>query len=135
MKKIISTVAGVISGGIIVFIVEMMAHKIYPLPEGIDLSDEASMKLVMEYAPVGALLLVLLAWLLGAFVGGVVTSLLLSAELRQRQALTVGAIFLALDLSNLITFPHPWWMWVGAFIGSIPVAYAGYILVSKLKSN
>lgn len=74
LRKFLSILLGIILGSIAVFIVETIGHLIFPPPAGIDVTDPEQLKQVIEQLPIGALIFVLLAWAIGSFVGGYVTS-------------------------------------------------------------
>src|SRR5512145_440985 len=70
MRNFLSVAGGVIAGAIIVALVEWVGHRMYAPPAGMDFSDPDAVRAMMKDIPRGALAMVLVAWALGAFVGG-----------------------------------------------------------------
>ena len=73
MEKVIRYILAIVIGfftlGVIVLIGETIGHKMYPLPPNLDTENTEAMTVAMQRAPTGALVAVLIAWALGAFVG------------------------------------------------------------------
>jgi len=124
LRNVLAVVAGIVAGGVVVFGVETMAHSVYPPPEGFDPTTPAGMAAIMGKAPVGALLLVLLAYAAGACVGGFVAAKLASSG-SQSKAMIVGIVLLLAGISNLLAIPHPVWMAIGTLIVFLPAAWLG----------
>ncbi len=117
-------VAGVVAGGLLVALVEGIGHRVYPLPEGLDVKDVEALKEYVATLPAGALLFVLLAWAVGSFGGG-----WLAAKIADRKrlvhALVVGGVLMAFGIVNLVTIPHPLWFAVVGVVLFLPAACAG----------
>ena len=128
-RKILSVIAGLVTGFILIMLVETISHKIYPPPK-VDFSNSEILKKLMHEAPVGALLLIVAAWAVGSFGGGMVATLV-SKELKPVYALIVGALLTLAGLGNLLMLPHPAWMWVGLTV-FIPFAFIGYQSALKI---
>ncbi|WP_091240325.1 hypothetical protein [Aquimonas voraii] len=103
-----ATVAGVIAAGLIIAGVEWVGHRLYPPPAGLKADDLQALAAHVSSMPVGALLFVLLAWLLGVFAGG-----LLAATLAGRRprlyAGVIAAVVLLGAIANFAMIPHPSW--------------------------
>jgi len=129
-KNILAVVAGVLTGMIVIGIVEAIGHMVYPLPEGLDPYNTDALKAYMADMPVGALLLVLLAWGSGSFIGGWATAMLASRSIRLF-SIIVGVVLLAAGIYNMIMIPHPVWFMILGILIFIPAAYIGSLLVRK----
>jgi hypothetical protein len=134
MHPAVRTTLGVVVGGIVAFGLvaglEIVGHRIYPVPGDIDFSQPEQVKSFISRLPVGAFLLVLASWLLATFLGAVAGSLIA----RHRALLIscfVGGLVMVATIANFIMIPHPPWM-VIAGIGSI--ALATYV-AAKLMRN
>ena len=130
--KILSVIAGVIAGTIVIYLVEMLSSKVYPPPPGVDImKDKQALIEFIKNAPLSAMLLVLSGYVLGSFVGGWVSSRI-SGSLRQ--ALISGVVLMAFGIMNLVEIPQPLWFGISSTISYIPLAYLGGKLALKNKS-
>lgn len=134
IRSIIAILVGLVVGGLLVFGVESIGQLIYPLPEGIDLTDPEAMKTFAENAPVSAKLIVLLAWFVGPLGGG-----WLAAWIAQRSPLThaliIGVFFLLADIFNMISIPSPIWFWVGGIVLPLLAAYVAGKAVERQQET
>src|SRR3954451_15657230 len=109
-RSILAVVVGVILATVAIFGVEMVCTLIDPLPPGFDPNDPAAMGDLLARMPATALLLVALAYFLGAAAGAG-----FAARVARRapaaHAAVVGGLLLALGVVNLLTIPHPVWFW------------------------
>lgn len=136
MRSILSIFAGLFAGFLIILGVEEWSHQIYPLPPGVDLSNKEGLQNLMLQIPIGALLMILLAYALGSLGAGMVTSTLAKAEAPLKKSLICGAILLIGGLSNLIMIPHPLWFAMLSTLLYLPMAYAGHQVAERwLKKN
>ena len=108
LRLIGSIVAGIVLAVATVFVVELVGHIVYRLGE-IDMQDREAVAAL----PVGALLIVALAWLLGTLVGG---SLAARLSGRRWAAWVVAAVVALFGLATVFMYPHPVWMQIAAFV-------------------
>lgn len=132
LKNILSVLTGMIVGVAFIFLFEKLSHTLYPLPEGIDFNDPEVVKELMSKAPLGALLLVILASAIGAFTGGLTASLIANNP-RHTKSIIVGCILLVAGIMNLIKIPHTLWFAIVQLLVYIPFVYFGYLVSLKLK--
>lgn len=130
MRRIFSVLAGLITGVVIISLVEMANGKLFPLPDGIDFNDKQALKQLMLNMPLGALIMVLSGWVLGSFSGGIVATIV-ADEKKQRMSLIVGIAFTIATIFNMMSIPHPIWMWVGGMLLILPAALLGNKMASK----
>lgn len=124
MRNFLAVAGGVIVGAVIAALVEWVGHQMYAPPPGMDFSDPEAVRAMMKDIPRGALVMVLVAWALGAFIGGwVAAHFAKTAPLRA--ALIVGAVFLLFGVMTMVSLPHPLWFWVLAIILFPPAAHLG----------
>ena len=133
-KKILSVLAGIIGGGMIILLVEKLGHTVYPPPPDFDYKDVEALRLLIENAPLGALLFVVLAWALGSLAGGLIAALI-AVEDKTKQALFVGGILMVLGVINMMSIPHPVWMQIAGLTVYLPFAYWGGTLGSKMNKR
>ena len=84
---------------------------LFPMPEGTDMSDTTQFNAYIATLPDVAFLLVLVAHLGQAFVGGWVAARL-GASRPMALALTVGALTLVAGILNLMTIAGPAWLYI-----------------------
>ncbi len=131
-KNVLSVVAGIMVAFMLIAGIEMLSHQIYSLPKNIDPNDKEAMKNFIHEIPAGALAMILLAYTVGSFGGGLITGLIAS-EKRIQMGITTGVVLLILGISNLIMIPHPLWFSIASLVLYIPAAYTGVLLSLKLK--
>lgn len=122
MRKVLATIAGVLTGGIVVGLGEYASRLVYPLPAGVDMRDVEAMRAAVAALPPGAFAGVLLSWAMGSLVGGWVAAKISSVS---GPALAVGAIQLAFGIVNMVTIPSPVWFMVAGCLLFVPSAWLG----------
>ncbi|MCG8306272.1 MAG: hypothetical protein MI975_02695 [Cytophagales bacterium] len=133
-KKLLYILAGIITGTILIYLVEMLGHLIYPPPEGLDVNDTEALKDIIKDLPTGALLFVLLAYALGSFGGGLISGIL-SKSSKIINSIIVGAVLMILGFINLFMIPHPVWFSIVSLLLYIPSAYFGGRVSMKLSGS
>lgn len=130
VKRIISVVAGIIVGTVVVFLLELPGNIMYPLPEGVGLDDTEAMGEHIANLPFFPKLMVVLAYALGAFAGGLVSAKLDVAHWKSH-AVIVGLMIALGAMMTAQQFPHPTWMLGAGLLLPIPLAYLGAQAVAK----
>ena len=107
---------------LVVSIAEAGAHKLYPPPPGLDMTDFNQVKRFVASLPVNALLVVLAGWLVGTFLGT-----WLAARIARSSApgYVVGALLLAAGIANSVLIPQPLWFSIVSFIVYIAMTLLG----------
>lgn len=124
VRFIIGLVLGLVTGMIVVMAMEMVSHQLFSLPEGIDPMSEEGGKYVMENAPLFALILVPLGWILAAF-ASVWVACRIKPDANFRYIIVFALLLLAASVFNMISIPSPWWWWLMALVGIPAMAYLG----------
>ncbi len=112
---------------------------IFPMQEGMTLSDAFNEKTQqafidwLESLPQSAFLLVLVAHLSQAFIGGLVAGLISKKYVRVA-AMVVGCVTLVSGLINMLTVPAPIWLWIEMPLYIVCAWWAGN-LAKSLKSH
>lgn len=119
---------GIMTGSLVIWAVQMLAHNFYPPPTKPE-SPEAIAEMLAN-APLGALLMVILAYAMGSFAGGIVAQLIYRCP-RQIDSLTTGAILMVFGIMNFLAIPHPQWMAILGVAVFVPFAWVGGRLVQK----
>jgi MFS family permease len=98
----------VLVAGLCIAAVESLGHRVYGAAQDLVLDDADAMATYVAGLPIGALLLVLAAWLLGAVLGGCVAAWITARRPRLYGGL-IAALVLLGALLNFSTVPHPPW--------------------------
>ena len=121
-------VLGVLAGLVVMFLliagIEMLGHRLYPPPPGIDPRNTADMAHVLAVAPMGALASIVVAWVVGAFGGGAVAARV-SRYWPRTAAVIVACVVVAGVVMMILTMPHPRWMALLGVLLPVPTALAG----------
>jgi len=120
MRYTLAVIAGAIAAVLCVAAVESLGHALYAPPADLDIADPQAMAAYLQSMPAGAFLFVLLAWVIGTVVGGLVACMLARTR-PQLFALVIGGLMLLGAFANFAMIPHPTWFMVAAVI-AIPAA-------------
>ena len=115
MNKIIGVIAGLIAALVVIFGVEWIDTALYPLPL-VESDDPAALTQVILAMPLGAKLLIVGGYPLGAFVGSAVALRL--SQWRPSGWIVAGVIALG-GIASVITIPRPVWMQVASVAAPI----------------
>ena len=129
-RNIGAGIVGVVVAGLLVWIIEMIGHAAFPMPEGLDYNDREAMTAYIASLPVAALLSVVAAWVAGTF-GGTVAACRIGTAPAYIFALLVGGFVLLGIGFDLAAFPHPTWMAVTGVFGSLAAAWLGMLVGGK----
>jgi hypothetical protein len=117
MQRIGHTVVAVVAGVVVAFAlaaaIEWLGQQAYPTPPGVDFSNPGQARDDIRNLPIGALLLVLVSWIVATFCGGIVAGAIEKGRPR-RAAGIVGVVVLLATLANLVLIPQPLWF---SFVG------------------
>lgn len=130
-RKILGVLAGIITGFVIVYLVEMVGHAVYSPPPDMDMTNMEAMKEFVKTLPIGALLFVLAAWTIAAFGGGIV-AIIIAKDKPAVLAAIVGGVILLASAINLFMIPHPVWFSVSAVILILAATFMA-AMVGKCK--
>ncbi len=109
LRNLLAVVLGAAATGFVVLGVQVLGHRLFPSTAPMDPSNLEVMRTFVQSLPTGALLFVLLAWTLGAFVGSLV-AIKTAHSHKALFAWFVGGLTLAMVGVNTWQIPHPTWM-------------------------
>lgn len=127
-KKIAGSIAGLITALVLIMLLERLSGTLYPPPATTRQPTIEELELFIASAPFGAVALLLLSYLTGAFAGGFVGTLL--ARPSWVPALVVGLFLTMGSVVNLLMVKHPAGYWAMLAI-YLPGALAGAKLAMK----
>ncbi len=122
IRKIIAIVVGLVVAIFLVWVIQRLGHSLYPPPQGLDFADPEQLKNYIQSLPVGAFLIVIAAYAVGAYTGGL-TACLIARDKPLMLAAIIGAFVLAGTLLNVMTIPHPAWFTIAAVLSIIAAAW------------
>jgi hypothetical protein len=133
LRSIAAVVAGFIVASIVMMIIESINGRLlFPglgkAAEG--LTDREQIRALVAKAPVGALLVVIVGWILGGIAGGWTTARL-SAHSTLRHGLALGALLTLAGVANNLMIPPPLWFWITSLVVLMPAAYFGASLAPR----
>jgi hypothetical protein len=123
-RSIGATFAGLLVAALVVGLVESLSHAIYPAPAGLDPANKVAMEAYMRSLPLGAFIMILVAWFDGTMVGAFVATLLTGGRERW-PALVVAGAMLSGALFTMMQIAHPPWMAMVGISLFFPAAEAG----------
>ena len=132
-RNILGFVAGFLVAGTLIGGIQHIGHLVYPPPPEMNPNDPASISAYMNKAPTGALLFVLLAWVLGTL-AGTYAATRVAQDAPRGSAIAVGIMMLGMSLSMMMTIPVPLWFWAGTFLG-ITLATAIPIMATMVEQQ
>ena len=133
-KNIGAGIAGVVIAGLLVWLVEMLGHTVYPPPTDLNFADPDAMRTYIDALPVGALLFVAAAWFVGTL-GGTAAACKIGDARPMIFAIVVGGLMLLGTIFNLVTIPHPLWFSILGVVGIIVAAWLGMTLGAGTASE
>jgi hypothetical protein len=124
LRGVLAVIAGVVAAVVVIMLAELGCSQLFPLPPGLDPTNREAIEAHVAKLPLIALLLVVLGWALGSIAGGWVAARI-SRTNATRSALIVGTLLLIAGVMNMMTIPHPLWMWIAGLAVYLPSAWLG----------
>jgi hypothetical protein len=119
LRSVLGVIIGIISGFVVIYAVEHVGQLIWPVATELDLKDKVAAAAFLAAMPIGGLVTVVVAWILGAYTGSMVA--LLMSDRRRIAGIIPAALIFAATVLVLFMLPHPLWMAVtglGGIIGA-----------------
>ena len=133
-RNIAAGVVGVVIAFTLVLVVEKIGHMVYPVPDGLDFTDAEAMSAYVATLPVGALLFVGAAWMIGA-AGGTCAACAIGTASPLRFAIVIGGLVFIAACYNLFIIPHPIWFSIVGLVGIVVGAGLGTMCKRATASN
>jgi hypothetical protein len=127
LRRVVPVVLGLFVAFAFIVGTGALGKLLYPPPQDLDPRDPVALRAFMSRVPTGMLLLVLAGWAAGAVAGTFVASRLGTVP----RGWAVGALLLALGISNLTALPHPVWFWAATLTVFPLAALAGTRLAAR----
>jgi hypothetical protein len=123
LRNVISVIIGLVASFAIIIIMEKLGDNIYPMPANFDIKNQDAIKTFITNAPAILHLMILFAYALSSFVGGLIASMV-AVDKKITKAITVGGILMGLGMYSLISL-HPGWVVFAGVFAFLPFAYFG----------
>ena len=126
-RSVVAVVAGFVLASVIMTAVEFVnGHHVYPelgkMAEG--MTDREAIRQLLASAPAGALLVVILGWILGSLAGGFAAAWI-GRRSPVGHSLVLGGLLTLAGIANNLMIPPPLWFWIAGLVVFLPAAYAG----------
>lgn len=122
MRTFLATLTGLIIGGIVIWILEILGHILFPLPFKVDPTNLEQLRNLMFQVPLGALIALAIAHFVGVAVGMTIAKFIDKGN--TMPLYIIGGLFLLSTGINLMAIPHPVWFSI--------LDVAGVLIVSLL---
>ncbi len=134
MKNVLATIAGFIAASLIVYLIEQIGWKFFPLPDTINPMDAESLKQNIDLIPKGSMIFVILAHAIGTFSGMILAGFISKKSLIP--SYIVGGLMILATITNLVMIPSPIWFIILDLLGVIMAFFiAKNIVQSKFISK
>jgi len=117
-RSILGVIVGLVLGVAIVWLVQVLGLRLYPLPPGVDPTDPDAIAAAIPSLPLASFLFVMASWFLGTWTGAS-TAVRIAGGPARWPGYVVGAGILAGALSSLLTIPHPGWFSAASVVGIV----------------
>ena len=134
LRKLAAAVAGVIVAMLVIQLVQMLGHLVYPPPADVDFGEPDEVREFMSTLPVGSILFVGAAWTIGTF-AGTLAGALIARTGAIPYAIVVGGVVLAGAILMLLIIPHPWWFTIAAPLAIAAAAVLAVFLAPGLRPS
>jgi hypothetical protein len=124
LRNILAVIAGLVVGMAINMALVQLNIVFFPLPEGVDVTNSEQMREAIEGMPSAAWILVFVAHLAQAFVGGWVAARLGKSH-PMVLAMIVGVLSLAGGIANALMLSTPLWTWIEMPLYLVAAWWAG----------
>lgn len=133
IKNIIAVIAGFILGSIINMSLITVSGSIIPAPNGADVTTLEGLTATIHLFEPKHFLFPFLAHALGTL-GGAFVAAKIAANHKLKFAMSIGFLFLAGGIANIMMLPSPLWFTLVDLVGAyLPMAFVGYQLGSLKK--
>jgi hypothetical protein len=130
LRHSFGVIAGTSIAVMIIFSLEVINWKFYPLPEGFTMEDmkhPEKAKVALSMMPDSAFISILLIYAIGSFLGGLIAALVAGRD-RNWPSIVTGVILFGMALWNGIEMMQPIWFMAGC-LACIPFAWYAYVCV------
>jgi len=132
-RTILGILAGLVAAWVTMSLCEFASIALHRPPAGADLRDPQALAAHIAAAPMSAMLVVLVGWTLGAFIGGWIAARI--ARHPVAAALVIGILMVLGVVANSMLIPHPRWMTIAGVLLPIPAARLAAWTVTRARTR
>jgi hypothetical protein len=125
LRKLLAFIAGFITFGVVVTLIQLVSGLIFGMPSPETIGDQVKMAAFVAAMSTGGFVGLLLSYIIGSFVSGFVTRVISRWESLLLPIL-IGLIGTVAWTYNVTQIPHPMWVTVLGFFCYIPFAILGH---------
>lgn len=135
-RTLLGAVAGLVTAFITIMVIEFASHQLYPPPPGLNPMVTEDMAKIMQALPLGAMMFIVAACIIGAFDGGFVAALIARKGHPRAAAIVPALMVMAGVVGMIVQMPgHPLWMAIVGLLLPIPAALAGAWMATKARRS
>lgn len=134
LRNIFAVIAGVVGGFVSIALVQSLGSTTFPDPTGLNTQDIESIRNYFGELPLGALIVILAAWAIGAFISGLIGSIVAKNK-KLKTGMVSGVILLLFAVMNVVAIPYPSWFKIVGTLMFIPFAYMGAKSFHRKRKN
>lgn len=127
MRRVLSVLVGFVVTSVIMMAIESLNGQVlYPeLGEAAKkVTDRETLRKLMASAPIGAMLVVIGAWVIGAFAGGA-TAAWIARKKPWVSAIILSILLTLAGVANNLMLPPPLWFWIVSVACLLPATLLG----------
>lgn len=129
-RTILAVLAGAVVMWLTIFALEFAGHAMFPPPAGLDPKQQADLAVIVAQSSTGAMAMLVIAWLAGAFTGGY-TAARISHHHKRAAAVTIALLVMAGVVGMIWLVPnHPVWVSALGLLLPIPVSLIAHRVVT-----
>lgn len=133
-RTILGMLLGVVTMMFTIYAIESIGQLLYPPPVGLDPKNPDQLQMIVAVAPAGAMVMLVLGWTAGAFVGGWVAARI--ARHTRAAAIAVALFVMAGVAAMIVMIPaHPTWVAALGLLLPIPVALIAARLAGRREKT
>lgn len=132
-RNILSVMVGLVTAILTFVLAETINATLHPVPPSLDFTNSLDVKSFYENQPLSLWLLVLLGWIIGSLLCGLVIKWI-SKNNNQKLPIIAGCILTLSAVANFLSLPHPIWFMVVGLLVFIPSTLLGHKLF-KLNTH
>lgn len=133
-RTILGMLVGLLTMSLTVAALEFLGHAMFPPPAGLDPQNPEHLQMIFAVAPVGAFVMLVVAWAGGSFVGGGIAARIAR---HARAAAVAVALFVMAGVAGMIVIApgHPMWVAALGLLLPIPVALVAAKLAGRREKT
>ena len=132
-RTILAVLAGAVVMWLTIFAMEFAGHAAFPPPSNLDPRQQADLAVIVAQSSTGAMAMLVLAWLAGAFTGGY-TAARLAQRHERAAAIAIALLVMAGVVGMVWLVPnHPVWVSALGLLLPIPVAVLAQRLAVRTR--